>query len=187
MSSQYYNQYDFSFDLTFQAASVDYLDCKVDHVVKERLMNSRIWEKDLLTWINSLRTNKALRCPVLVREAQCLSMGLHLTNDSTISGLNKTWRDKDESTDVLSFPILDDLIVAPPHECVELGDVFVSVTTAETQARQMNHDLTMELRWLVSHGVLHLLGWDHSDNQRLHEMLNCQNWLLSLKDSCSVL
>ena len=45
-------------------------------------------------------------------------------------------------------------------ENIELGDIVVSVMTAQHQAKQMNHDLIMELRWLVSHGLLHLLGWN---------------------------
>ena len=176
------NLFDFTIDLTFQSASLEYLDGEVDNLTKERLTQPNFWQADLLMWIHTLRSNRVLTCPELVRDAKSLSMSLNLTNDSTITSLNQTWLNKKESTDVLSFPIIDDFIVLQPQQCIELGDIFVSVTTAQRQARQMNHDLIMELRWLVSHGLLHLMGWDHPDQARLDEMLDFQQKLLNMKD-----
>ena len=54
------------------------------------------------------------------------------------------------------------------------------LTTAERQAKEMNHGLFFELRWLVSHGFLHLLGWDHPNQRTLDEMLSVQKQLLSI-------
>ena len=63
---------------------------------------------------------------------------------------------------------------------VELGDIIVSVPTAERQALEQNHSLERELCWLVSHGLLHLLGWDHPDDASLMTMLQCQEQLLAI-------
>ena len=63
---------------------------------------------------------------------------------------------------------------------VELGDIIVSVPTAERQALEQNHSLERELCWLVSHGLLHLLGWDHPDDASLMTMLQCQEQLLAM-------
>ena len=49
------------------------------------------------------------------------------------------------------------------------------------QAQQQNHSLLHELRWLVSHGLLHLLGWDHPTAEKLNEMIGCQEQLLGVE------
>ena len=61
---------------------------------------------------------------------------------------------------------------------VELGDIVVSLDTARRQALEQVHSLRHELRWLVSHGLLHLLGWDHPDDTSLEAMLQLQEQLL---------
>ena len=94
--------------------------------------------------------------------------------------MNSTWRKQYEKTDVLSFPVLDDSIVFPQGKSLELGDIIVSVPTAKLQAKDHKHSLGHELRWLVSHGLLHLLGWDHPDEKKLNQMLSCQEQLLSI-------
>ena len=69
-------------------------------------------------------------------------------------GLNKRWRKKDRPTDVLSFPSGEK---APGF----LGDLVIDVPYAARQARARRHSLTRELKILLAHGVLHLLGYDH--------------------------
>jgi probable rRNA maturation factor len=59
-----------------------------------------------------------------------------------------------------------------------LGDIIVSIDTAARQAEQQEHSLTTELAWLTAHGLLHLLGWDHPDEESLMEMLKKQVILL---------
>ncbi|NJN23815.1 MAG: rRNA maturation RNase YbeY, partial [Acaryochloridaceae cyanobacterium RL_2_7] len=62
---------------------------------------------------------------------------------------------------------------------IELGDIIISVETADRQAQEQNHSLKQEIAWLASHGLLHLLGWDHPDPERLEEMLTQQHQLLT--------
>ena len=69
----------------------------------------------------------------------------------------------------------------PGSECIELGDIVISVPTAIKQAKDNNVDLLRELRWLASHGLLHLLGWDHCDQESLTQMLITQEQLLDLR------
>ena len=88
-------------------------------------------------------------------------IGLHLVNDATIQELNATHRGKDAPTDVLSFPLESPGFVLPPGERVNLGDVVVSYPTAVAQAEEYGHPLERELAYLVAHGVLHVLGYDH--------------------------
>ncbi|HJM80384.1 MAG TPA: rRNA maturation RNase YbeY, partial [Prochlorococcaceae cyanobacterium Fu_MAG_72] len=114
------------------------------------------------------------------RQSPVLSLGLQFTDDATITELNSSWRQRSEATDVLSFPALDNSFILPRDTCLELGDIVVSVPTAKRQAREQGHELGLELRWLVSHGLLHLLGWDHPSSESLKTMLSCQEQLLSI-------
>lgn len=93
--------------------------------------------------------------------------------------MNSQFRSQDKATDVLSFPSLE--VNTPIPDDIEelyLGDIIVSVETAKRQAQQQRHSLKKELAWLAVHGFLHLLGWDHPDDQSLTEMLNQQKILL---------
>ena len=59
-----------------------------------------------------------------------------------------------------------------------LGDIVISVDTAQRQVQQHGHTLQTELVWLAAHGLLHLLGWDHPDDDSLTRMLSQQAILL---------
>ena len=96
------------------------------------------------------------------------SVALHLVGDETIRELNRDHRQQDHATDVLSFPLLEPeesgaAFVLPPGEAVSLGDVVVSAPRMLAQAEEYGHPPARELAYLVAHGVLHLLGYDHED------------------------
>jgi probable rRNA maturation factor len=63
-------------------------------------------------------------------------------------------------------------------EPLYLGDIAISIDTAQRQAQQQGHSLKTELAWLAAHGFLHLLGWDHPDEESLTQMLDRQETLL---------
>lgn len=81
-----------------------------------------------------------------------------LTNDEALWRMNRQFLSIDAPTDVLSFP------VAAPGGT--LGDIAISVDRAREQAAAYGHDLPTELRVLLLHGVLHLLGHDHASDRR---------------------
>ena len=99
--------------------------------------------------------------PVLsryLREAQAVvglkgEVSVLLTTDDGIRGLNRRFRKKNKATDVLSFPAEAGFGVA--------GDLAISVETAARQAAEQGHRLSVELRVLMLHGLLHLAGYDH--------------------------
>lgn len=113
-------------------------------------------------------------------------LSLRLTDDQEIQQLNYQYRQKNQPTDVLAFAALegDYLLVteAMMEEMVEeplyLGDMVISVDTAQRQAIDRGHSLELELVWLAAHGLLHLLGWDHPDDESLASMLKQQEILL---------
>ncbi|MBF2058008.1 MAG: rRNA maturation RNase YbeY [Cyanobacterium sp. T60_A2020_053] len=107
-------------------------------------------------------------------------VSLIFADDAFIQQLNQQYRDKDQATDVLAFASLeDDFGFISPEIPVMLGDIIISVDTAKTQAQSQGHSLMIELAWLASHGFLHLLGWDHPDDESLNDMLDQQRFLLT--------
>ncbi len=107
-------------------------------------------------------------------------MALRLTDDAEVQALNAQYRQKDEPTDVLSFAALEVESPEIPDADfpLELGDIIISLPTAQRQANQQGHSLRTELAWLAAHGLLHLLSWDHPDDESLHRMLQQQVLLL---------
>jgi probable rRNA maturation factor len=103
------------------------------------------------------------------------TLGLHLVSDATIRELNHEHREKDAHTDVLSFPLHDPSgmrFVLPPGQPINLGDVVVSYPRMLTQASEYGHSTARELGYLVAHGVLHVLGFDHErdvDRRRMRQ------------------
>jgi len=80
------------------------------------------------------------------------TLSLSFVDDNFIRDLNKKYRNKDTATDVLSFSLNEDNI---------LGDIVISISTAERNAEKYGNTLLKELCKLVVHGTLHLLGYDH--------------------------
>jgi len=85
---------------------------------------------------------------------------LLLASDARIRRLNRLWLGKDRATDVLSFPAGGDLEPGRPH----LGDIVISVPRAGRQARRARWALNDEMALLLTHGFLHLLGYDHESD-----------------------
>lgn len=93
-----------------------------------------------------------------------------LTNDETIRALNREHRHKDRPTDVLSFAFANKRSLKNPHAPRLLGDIVISLDTATRQAEGRKRPLLSELRWLIAHGILHLIGYDHATVKQKREM-----------------
>ena len=139
-----------------------------------------IWQSWFYQWVVALTPSYS---PVNAYE-----LSLCFTTDAAIQALNTQYRHRDVPTDVLAFATIDgEDGDRPPVECLcclpfPLGDIVISVETAQRQAQEQQHSLTYELAWLAAHGLLHLLGWDHPTDQRLAEMLDQQRTLLNAVD-----
>lgn len=86
-------------------------------------------------------------------------LSVSLIGDAEMHRLNRDYRGKDKPTDVLAFAMREGDRV--PGDDGEIGDVVISLDTAARQALERGHDLATEVRTLLIHGVLHLLGYDH--------------------------
>jgi probable rRNA maturation factor len=88
-----------------------------------------------------------------------------LTDDAFIRTLNETHRGKDRPTDVLAFAQNEGEGMPTPMDHGLLGDVVISLDTAERQARARKHSLMDEVSFLLAHGILHLIGYDHQTDE----------------------
>ncbi len=91
-----------------------------------------------------------------------VELSITLTDDKTIQELNKQWRGKDKPTDVLSFPVGD---TPPGYRYTLLGDVVISLPYAKRQAKEIGVTDKEEILRLLTHGILHLLGYDHETSE----------------------
>ena len=91
-----------------------------------------------------------------------LSFEISFCNDKTIREINSTYRGKDKATDVITFTLfVDDENSIVIDNNIELGEIIISTQTLERQAKENNNTLEVELYTLTTHGILHLLGFDH--------------------------
>ncbi|GLT57205.1 hypothetical protein SLA2020_301930 [Shorea laevis] len=112
---------------------------------------------------------------------ESVELSMLLCNDGFIQKLNKEWRDEDHATDVLS---MSQHIPGLNIPILMLGDIVISVETAARQAEERGHTLLDEIRILMVHGLLHLLGFDHEISEDAEEemeeaeelLLKCLGW-----------
>ena len=107
-----------------------------------------------------------------------------LTDDEKIHEINKQYRQKDAPTDVITFAMFAD---SPKEERfifdneINLGEIIISLDTALAQSRNECHEnktFKDELYFLLAHGILHLLGYDHQDETTLKHMWNLQQEMI---------
>ena len=170
----------FTIDLAFTPAAQELIQCVEGTDAHQRLSQWEPWEATLYLWLHHLIRACGDTTPSQLTDCEEISLGLQFVDDAQITALNGRWRDKPRATDVLSFSALEAEMPPDSSPSIELGDIVVSVPTAERQALEQEHSLERELCWLVSHGLLHLLGWDHPDDSKLEAMLQCQEQLVAM-------
>lgn len=150
-------------------------DCFAEASGMEPAIDAQTWQTWFDCWLKSLSSQ--------LPPAASYELSLRLTSDAEIQALNSQYRQQNKPTDVLAFAALEADV---PHSQklrslpLYLGDIAISIDTASSQAQQQAHSLSTELAWLAAHGLLHLLGWDHPDEESLLEMLEQQTLLLRI-------
>jgi len=117
---------------------------------------------------------KAIRAALKVEQVTVTChVGVRITSDEEIHQLNLEHRNVDRPTDVLSFPMIhlkpgefevSESDLDPETGRLYLGDMVISLDRAKVQAREYGHSLARETAYLSVHSILHLLGYDHTDN-----------------------
>ncbi len=105
-----------------------------------------------------------------------VELGLVIAGQERVRELNRSYRGKDEPTDVLAFSATEELesgfppFVHPPDGVLHLGEVIISYPQAVAQAREHRHSVEKEVAILIIHGVLHLLGYEHDKPELERQM-----------------
>ncbi len=94
-----------------------------------------------------------------------VSVSIIITDDRVIHEINREYRQKDRPTDVISFAYRDDPFPEIDIETEELGDIYISIDRTIEQAREYGVTNCEEMKRLLIHGVLHLLGFDHEKSK----------------------
>lgn len=95
-----------------------------------------------------------------------VEVSLTFVDNERIRELNKDYRDKDNVTDVLSFPQYDDFNgIVSPNGVIPLGDIVISLERAREQGYNLFHSVYHEVAFLCVHSTLHLLGYDHETSK----------------------
>lgn len=111
-----------------------------------------------------------------------LELSCILVDDQKIHNLNKEYRNIDRSTDVISFALEDSeqyYVAGMPRN---IGDIFISIDHAKMQANEYGHTLKREMCFLFTHGLLHLFGFDHIEEDDEKKMISMQKAILTTLD-----
>jgi probable rRNA maturation factor len=137
-------------------------------------------DESLRQFIDHQKVEKAVHKLFSLLELDFYELSISFVTDKEMRVLNKNYRNIDETTDVLSFSQIEDedLFVQQEDSLTLLGDIIISVDELRQNAAYFNEEVDVELMRLVIHGILHLLGWDHTSNEATEEMLQKQEMLL---------
>lgn len=138
---------------------------------------------------NNFTSNKSFGrdffCGIILRAGRNLGLELekaevsiNLVGETRIRALNKKYRGRNKTTNVLSFPL--DSKPMPRSAIMDLGDIFICLPFAKKEAKRENITIEKKLSWLCIHGFLHLLGYDHEKSEKdRKEMEKLENKILN--------
>lgn len=141
----------------------DYDEVVINQIVKFFLATPEIKKKSCLA---NIKFNE-------------LSLDFVFCDDEFIHKINKEYRGYDKPTDVISFALYSDDENKINMQEINLGEIIVSIDTARKQAKKESHSLENEVYYLISHGILHLLGFDHQTDKEYNFMVDMQKKAMS--------
>ena len=131
--------------------------------------------EDVSSLIEAAMVEKAARAALAQQGAGEGDLTVVLTDDAQLQALNQEYLGIDAPTDVLSFPAD---FVDPDSNQRYYGDILISVARAQAQAEAASHSVEDEILLLIVHGVLHLLGHDHAEEDEKQRMWSAQDEIL---------
>ena len=135
-----------------------------------------------LTNLTNEKVNLQLLDKVVCKVSELLNVNnsfvsIVLTDNKHIHEINKTYRNIDRETDVISFAFMDN-DENIKSDITDLGEIYISLEKAHSQAEDYNHSFEREICFLLVHGLLHLLGYDHMNEKDEKEMFGLQDEIL---------
>ena len=128
--------------------------------------------------INELKTlNDYVKYVVGKLDLSKCEFNIIIVDNERIHEINKEYRNIDRETDVISFALEDEKDIEYDDFRL-LGDIYISIDRVVSQAKEYGHSELREICFLATHGILHLLGYDHMEPDDEKEMFDLQNKLL---------
>ena len=122
---------------------------------------------------------KVLESAVIKEKLEDVTFNLIIVDNEYIHELNKNYRGIERETDVITFALEDeDSLIMPEEVERNLGDIYISIDKARSQAEEYGHGLLRELSFLAVHGFYHLLGYDHMTEEEEKVMFKKQEEVL---------
>lgn len=135
--------------------------------------------KDIDIEVDELKLlNKYVKYVVNKLELEKCEFNIIIVNNDKIHEINKEYRNVDRETDVISFAMEDNMDIEY-EDFRLLGDIYISIDKCYSQALEYGHSNERELCFLATHGILHLLGYDHMEKDEEEEMFKLQDDLLN--------
>ena len=131
--------------------------------------NNKIEELELLTEYVNYLVNRL--------ELSNCEFNIIIVDNNKIHEINKEYRNVDRETDVISFAMEDNMDITY-EDFRLLGDIYISIDKCYEQALEYGHSRGREICFLTTHGVLHLLGYDHMEQEEEEKMFKLQDELL---------
>ena len=129
--------------------------------------------------IEELETvKKVLESAIVKENLGDVSFNLVIVDNDYIHELNRDYRKIDRETDVITFALEDEDSLVLPEDIRVLGDIYISIDKARSQAEEYGHSLLRELSFLAVHGFYHLLGYDHMTKEDEKVMFGKQEEVL---------
>lgn len=144
-------------------------DFKYDKNVVNKIVTTLLDEKEVF--------DKCCLNKLVYKE---LTIDFVFCDDEFIHKINKDYRGIDKPTDVISFALFCDDENSIETEEINPGEIIVSVETAKKQAKANGYSTEQEVYYLITHGVLHLLGFDHQSEQEYNFMVDVQNKVMKV-------
>lgn len=123
---------------------------------------------------------KVLKKALEIEKLENAEFNIIIVDNDYIHELNKTYRNIDRETDVITFALEDDKTMISPVEERILGDIYISIDKAISQSKEYGHSLLRELSFLAVHGFYHLLGYDHMTEEDEKIMMSKQEEVLKI-------
>ncbi len=142
---------------SFTIEKLDELNFRDFEIVLKDFKKNILKMLDIMLNLKELKTSK-----IFNKNINSISFDLAFCLDETIKEINKTYRFKNKSTDVITFALFaDDDNAVVVRKKADLGQIIISLETAKKQAKETKNTLKKEILTLICHGILHLFGFDH--------------------------
>ena len=123
------------------------------------------------------KLNNYIKYVVNELELEKCEFNIIIIDNERIREINREYRKIDRETDVISFALEDNMDISYDDFRL-LGDIYISIDRCYLQAMEYGHSREREICFLATHGILHLLGYDHMESEDEKEMFSLQNKLL---------